>query len=165
MKIPICELCAQSKALCSGCEHKLKQGKITESDVAISNALMELKEKFKLDAANFTKSVDLGRAVLIFTGGDVGVLIGRDGKVVSELSHRLGKKVRIAEHTGDVKKTISDVLMPAKLIGINTVFSGGGKSFRVRLLKSEMRDLPVDRETLEKALMTILESKVMIQFE
>ncbi|MFH0817239.1 MAG: hypothetical protein V1909_01260 [Candidatus Micrarchaeota archaeon] len=165
MKIPICELCAQSKALCSGCEYKLREGRISQTDVDASNALVDMRERFKLETAGFTKAVDLGRAVLIFTQGDVGVLIGREGKVVSELSHRLGKKVRIAEHSGDVKKTISDVVMPARLMGINTVYSGGSKVFKVRLLRSEMRDLPVDIDTLEKALKSILESKVMIQFE
>ncbi|MFH0817092.1 MAG: KH domain-containing protein [Candidatus Micrarchaeota archaeon] len=165
MKIPICELCAQSRVLCSGCEHKLKEGKITEADVATSSILVELKEKFKLDTAGFTKAVDLGRVILIFTEGEVGVLIGRDGKVVSELSHRLGKKVRIAEHGADVKKTISDVVMPARLIGINTVYSGGGTAFKVRLFRSEMRDLPVDIDTLEKAMKSILSSRVIIQFE
>lgn len=165
MKIPICELCAQSKTLCSGCEHKLKTGKISEADVAISSMLVEMRDRFKLDAAEFTKAVDLGRAVLIFTHGEVGVLIGRDGKVVSELSHRLGKKVRIAEYSGDVKKTISDVVMPAKLMGINTIYSGGAKVFKVRLLRSDMKNLPVDINTLEKALQSILDSKVMIQFE
>jgi len=165
LKIPICELCAQSKVLCSGCEHKLKEGRITEADVAASSILIELKDKFKLDSAGFTKAVDLGRVILIFTEGEVGVLIGRDGKVVSELSHRLGKKVRIAEHGKDVKKTISDVVMPARLLGINTVYSGGGQAFKVRLLRSEMRELPVDIDTLEKALRSILGSKVIIQFE
>ncbi len=133
--------------------------------MAASTILSELREKFKLDAADMTRAVDLGRAVLIFTRGDVGVLIGRDGKVVSELSHRLGKKVRIAEYTGDVKKTISDVVMPVKLIGINTIYSGGTKIQKVRLLRSEMRNLPVDIDTLEKALQSILGSKVLIQFE
>ena len=165
MKIPICELCAQSKVLCSGCEHKLKEGRITDADVAASSILVDLREKFKLDSAGFTRALDLGRVILIFTQGDVGVLIGRDGKVVSELSHRLGKKVRIAEHGGDVKKTISDVVMPARLMGINTIYSGGGRVYKVRLLSSEMRDLPVDIDTLEKALQSILNSKVMIQFE
>ncbi len=130
-----------------------------------STILVELKDKFKLDSAGFIKAVDLGRAVIIFTESDVGVLIGRDGKVVSELSHRLGKKVRIAEHTGNVRKTISDILMPARLMGINTVYSGGGEIHKVRLLRSEMRDLPVDIDTLEKALQSVLNSKVMIQFE
>ncbi|MEM3399958.1 MAG: transcription elongation factor NusA [Candidatus Micrarchaeia archaeon] len=166
MKIPICELCAKTGVLCSGCENKLKAGKISELDVEVSKILTKLSDKFNLQNADVTKVVDLGRVVLILTKGDVGLLIGKDGKVVAELSNKLGKKVRIAEVSGDMRKTISDMVVPVKLVGINVLYKKDGeKVYKVRLLKSEIRQLPVDINTLEKALNSVMESTVAITFE
>jgi len=73
--------------------------------------------------------------VLILTRGDAGLLIGRDGKIVSELSSSLGRKVRIAEVKGDMKKSISDVIMPAKLLGVNQMFHDGKEITKVRIAR------------------------------
>ncbi|MDO8339125.1 MAG: KH domain-containing protein [Candidatus Burarchaeum sp.] len=165
MKLPICELCASSGTLCSGCSAKLADGRLTELDVKISALLYKMKDKYNLNDADFTKAIDLGRVVLVLTKGDVGKLIGREGKVVAEISQEVGKKVRIAEMSGDVRKTISDIIMPAKLLGINEVFSMAGTSYKVRLPSSELSHLPIDLNSLEKALYSLLDSKVSIVFE
>mgnify|MGYP000356630152 CR=1 FL=1 len=166
MKVPICELCASSGTLCADCSSKLADGRFTELDVKISSLLHELRRSHELENAEFTKAIDLGRVVLILTKGDVGVLIGKEGKVVAEISKKVGKKVRIAELTADVKKTISDIIMPAQLLGINEVYGAdGAKSYKVRLPSSEMRRMPIDLNSLEKALQAVLESDVKIVFD
>jgi len=165
MKLPICELCASSGILCSGCSAKLSDGRLTELDVKISTLLYRMKDKYNLDDADFTKAIDLGRVVLVLTKGDVGKLIGREGKVVAEISQEVGKKVRIAEMSGDVRKTISDIIMPAKLLGINEVFGVAGRGYKVRLPSSELSRIPLDLNSLEKALYSLLDAKVSIVFE
>ncbi len=165
MKIPICDLCAKSNALCSGCEERLKEGRLSELDVTISRLLQKLSDTYNLQGADFYKAVDLDRLVIVLTKGDVGVLIGREGKVVSEISTAVGKKVRIAEVSGDMHKTVSDIVVPARLLGINTVFGDGKQKYRVRLAKNEIRQLPADAKTLEKALGQLFESDVLISFE
>jgi transcription antitermination factor NusA-like protein len=107
----------------------------------------------------------LGRVVLVLTNKDVGLLIGREGKVVAEISQAVGKKVRIAEMKGDMKKTIGDIIAPAKILGINKVYRKEGNFYKVRFSKREIKQLPVDINTLEKALKSLLESEVMIVFE
>jgi transcription antitermination factor NusA-like protein len=161
----ICELCMKSNVLCSGCSEKLKRGKISELDVKISRLLYKLRSRYNLENADFTKAIDLGRVVLVLTDKDVGLLIGREGKVVAEISQAVGKKVRIAEMSGDIKKTIADVVAPAKILGINKVYKSGGYVYKVRFSKREISQLPVDINTLEKALKSLLESDVMIVFE
>ena len=94
MKLPICELCASSGTLCSGCSSKLTDGRLTELDVKVSSQLYKLKDKYDLSEADFTKAIDLGRVVLVLTKGDVGKLIGKEGKVVAEISQAVDKKVR-----------------------------------------------------------------------
>jgi transcription antitermination factor NusA-like protein len=165
MNVRICELCMKSNVLCSGCDDKLKKGKISEMDVKISRLLYKLKDKYNLENADFTKAIDLGRVVLVLTNKDVGLLIGREGKVVAEISQAVGKKVRIAEMSGDIKKTIADVVAPAKILGINKVYKSGGYVYKVRFSRREIKQLPVDINTLEKALKSLLGSEVMIVFE
>jgi len=165
MDVPICELCLKSNVLCSGCNEKLKKGKISELDVKISRLLYKLKDKYKLDDADFTKAVDLGRVVLVLTKRNVGALIGKDGKVVSEISQVAGKKVRVAELSGDVKKTIADIVAPAKILGINKIYRKDESVYKVRFSRKEIGQLPVDINSLEKALKSLLESDVMVVFE
>jgi transcription antitermination factor NusA-like protein len=155
----------KSNVLCSGCDEKLKRGKISELDVKISRLLYKLKDKYNLENVDFTKAVDLGRVVLVLTKKDVGILIGKEGKVVAEISQAVGKKVRIAELSGDIKKTIADIVAPAKVLGINKVYKEDGYAYKVRFSKKEIKQLPLDINTLEKALKSLLESEVMIVFE
>ncbi|NYZ79148.1 KH domain-containing protein [Candidatus Micrarchaeota archaeon] len=165
MNVQICELCMKSNVLCSGCDDKLKKGKISEMDVKISRLLYKLKDKYNLQNAGFTKAIDLGRVVLVLTNKDVGLLIGREGKVVAEISQAVGKKVRIAEMSGDIKKTIADIVAPAKILGINKIYRKEGNLYKVRFSRREIKQLPVDINTLEKALKSLLGSEVMIVFE
>lgn len=165
MKTPICDLCAKTNALCSGCEGRVKDGRISELDVKISRLLNKLRDEYKLDNADFYKAVDLGKVVLVLTKGDVGILIGREGKVVSEISNEVGKKVRIAEVSGDLRKTVSDIVVPVRVSGINTVYKEGKEAYRVRIPKNEGRHLPMDVQTLETALKQLFEADVTISFE
>ncbi len=165
MKTPICDLCARTSALCSGCEEKLKGGKISDMDVTVSRLLHKLGETYNLSAADFYKAIDLERVVLILTHGDVGILIGREGKVVAEISTAVGKKVRIAEVSGDMRKTVSDIVMPARVLGINKVYKDGKEAYKVRFAKSELKQLPMDMGTLEKAMKQLFEADVVVAFE
>jgi transcription antitermination factor NusA-like protein len=165
METPICGICAKSEELCSGCRAKLRTGEITELDVQVSELLYKINEEHNLSLASFTRAIDLGKVVLILTKGEVGILIGRQGKVVSQLSSALGKRVRIAQHSGDVKKTIGDIITPAKLLGVNTIYSASGQHYRIRVLKSDQRVLPIDIPSLEKVLNSIMGAQVQISFE
>jgi len=165
MNVPICELCVKSNVLCSGCEDKVKKGKLSKIEVKLSRLLYKMKDKYNLENADLTKAIDLDRVVIVLTKKDVGVLIGKDGKVVSEMSKELGKKVRIAEMSGDIRKTLSDIVAPAKIMGINKLYKKDGSIYKVRFSKKEIKQLPVDINTLEKALKYLLDSDVMIVFE
>lgn len=165
MKTPICDLCARTSALCSGCEEKLKGGKISDMDVTVSRLLHKLGETYNLSSADFYKAIDLERVVLILTHGDVGILIGREGKVVAEISTAVGKKVRIAEVSGDMRKTVSDIVMPARVLGINKIYKEGKEAYKVRFAKNELKQLPMDMGTLEKAMKQLFEADVVVAFE
>lgn len=165
MRLPICELCAKSGLLCPSCERQLSENRISALDVEMSKLIASMSDRYGLDAADFFKAVDTGRIILLLTKGDVGLLIGKQGCVVKNLTAELGKKVRIVEVSGDAHKTVSDIITPARLLGINTIFKPGGKGYRVRISRRDIERLPMDLETLNRALATLLEVETTVSFE
>lgn len=165
MKTPVCDSDLREGELCSECKKRLAAGRITRLDFEIAQILFKINDRYNISNASFYKALDLGRVVLVLTRGEVGLLIGRQGKVVGELSSALGKKVRIAEASGDVKKTVADIIMPARLLGINKVFHEGKEITRVRIARQDAVRLPIDVRTLEAALRSLLEDDVALSFE
>ena len=165
MKTPVCDNDVKNGQLCDDCKRKLFEGKITQLDFEVAQILGRINERYNISNATFYRALDLGKVVLILTRGEVGLLIGKQGKVVSELSSALGKKVRIAQTTGDVKKTISDIIMPARLLGINHTYHEGAEVCKVRIAKSDLSLMPIDIESLETVLRSVLEGKAVIEFE
>lgn len=165
MKTPICEDDIREGRLCSECEGKIKAGEISALDFEVARILHRINQRKNITAASFVRCVDLGRMVVILTEGEPGVLIGRNGTVVSELSHALGKRVRIAQTSKDAKKTVADLLAPASMLGINTVYRGGVQETKIRIAKDSMHSLPADVGTLGKAIKTVLKQDVEIVFE
>ena len=165
MKTPVCDSDVKSGELCKDCSRRLAEGKITQLDFEVAQILCKINERYNITGASFEKALDLGRVVLILTKGEVGLLIGKQGKIVGEISSALGKKVRIAEAQGDVKKTIADIIMPARLLGINRVFHEGKEITKVRLSRHDAEHLPLDVPTLEKVLHHLLEDDAKVVFE
>ena len=165
MKTPVCDPDLRSGELCADCKKKMAEGRITALDFEVAQILFRINERYNITNASFYKAIDLGRVVLVLTKGEVGLLIGKEGKIVAELSHSLGKKVRIAEAGGDVKKTIADIITPARLLGINKVFHEGKEVMRVRLSKADLAHLPLDLSSLERVLKSLMEDEVKISFE
>lgn len=151
--------------LCETCRKSLAAGKITQLDFEVAQILQRINERYNISNASFYKALDLGKVVLILTRGEVGLLIGKQGKVVSELSAALGKKVRIAQMSGDIKKTISDIITPAQLLGINHSFHEGKEVCKVRVAKADLAHLPIDINTLETVLKSLVEGEVKLEFE
>jgi hypothetical protein len=165
MKTPVCDSDLKQGELCELCRQKLAAGKITKLDFDVAQILFKINDRYNISNASFYKALDLGRVILVLTRGEVGLLIGKQGKVVSELSSALGKKVRIAEASGDAKKTISDIIMPARLLGINKVFHEGREMTKVRIAKSDLAQMPLDPGSLGVVLRSLLEDEVRVSFE
>ena len=165
MKTPVCDSDLKSGELCPACEKKIADGRITRLDFEVALILYKINDRYNISNASFYKAIDLGRVVLILTRGEVGLLIGKQGKIVSEISSSLGKKVRIAEATGDVKKTIADIITPARLLGINHAFHDGKEITKVRIARADMGELPINIEALEKILRSLVEDDVKLSFE
>lgn len=149
MQTPLCQKCAWSESLCQSCSAKLSGGAMSDLDVEVSRILYKINELHNITAAQFSHALDVGDGVLVFTPGEAGLLIGRGGKVVSALSAALGKRVRIVSESGGARKSLEDLLTPAKILGINEAFHAGRASLHIRLSKNDEKLLRIDVRKLE----------------
>lgn len=165
MKTPVCEICAKTGEICKSCNRLIESGKITKLDAKISHSLYLINEKRNISGAGFVKSVELEHLIVLFTDTDPGILIGKGGIVSKELMAMLGKKVRIAYSSPDIKRSIEDVISPVPLLGINKVYSSGAEIYKVRLPRGYERTLPLDPGSLQKISTALLGSQATVVFE
>lgn len=164
MKTPICSSCASSRNLCPTCQEKLASGALSRLELDLAFTLCELRRYHNLQEAEFHAAFDVGPVVVILTTGSVGLLVGKRGRVVSELSKMLGKKVRIVKTTGDARQSISDLIAPSRLVSINTVFSSGKKFMHVKVSRVGSK-LPMPTSALALAITKIMNSPATVSLE
>lgn len=140
MVLPICDVCLKSGMLCQGCENKLKSGEISQIDLDIAKILYKLGD----GKIGFKKSIEIGDTVIIVTDKEqVGKLIGKSGKIVREISHTIDKKVRVVGENSDLRAVARDILAPARISGINIVYSKEGlKKYKIRVMAEDSRRIP-----------------------
>ncbi|NYZ74704.1 hypothetical protein H0O03_00370 [Candidatus Micrarchaeota archaeon] len=165
MQTPVCELCAATNYLCSGCQAKLADGRITELDVQVAHLLSKYKEKFALQKVQFDRALDLGRMAIILTSSDVSHLVGRGGKTAQALSKELGKRVRVVHSTTDSRALLEQILLPVKPTGVNTVFTQKGKQLKVRISRNDVVHLPTDLDSINRVLHSLLGDNAVLVFE
>lgn len=146
MKAPICGVCLRSGILCRTCLGKFERGRVTETDIKVSKALLRLSAGIKS-----LRDVEMQRAlesdsmvVIVCAKGDAARIIGRSGLTVKRLEKELGKPVRIIEDRGDMNDFITDLLHPVPVHGINVVYRPQGEVLRVLTGKGAGHRLPVD---------------------
>ena len=140
MVLPVCDVCLKSGMLCQGCENKLKSGEITQMDLDIAKILYKLGE----GKIGFKKTIEIGDTVIIVTEKEqVGKLIGKSGKIVREISHSIGKKVRVVGENSDLRAVARDILAQARLSGINIIYGKEGqKKYKIRVMDEDSRRIP-----------------------
>lgn len=129
MAFPICDMCASSGVLCSGCERKLKSGEISQLDVILSNVLA------REGIGHYDRLKETDNGVLVFADRKiVPKLIGYSGKTVKELSKKLGKKVVIIESDANLREMLEAALKPSRVVAVNTIYKAdGGECLRLVL--------------------------------
>jgi len=168
MKIPLDYICIKSGVLCPRCRRLIESGQVQQYEVDVIKHLIELEEhdpSFKfLKEATYVKSyvVDGFLVLMIDLLDDVGTqsLI----KLARALGERLGMKVRVVRRTNDMKMVIAQILAPARIQGLNTVWSPDGSvQYVVRISRHDARSLPISIEDLEKLLNEIFNEAFRIK--
>jgi len=143
-------------------------GEVSELDIKIARYLTELEERFSsLKDVKFVKAIESNNLVIIVVGqGDIPNLIGPKGRIIKSLSDELGRKVRVIEESSSLKKIIEDIIAPASLLGVNTVWlPDGTNEKKIRVRQSDSKRLPASTRVLETVINQLTGEKVRFVFE
>jgi len=160
MILPVCDVCLKSGILCQGCENKLESGEISQIDLDIAKVLFKLGD----GKLGFKKTIEVGDIVIIITEKDqVGKLIGKNGKIVRELSRTVGKKIRVVGKDSDLKAMSTDILAPARVSGINIVYgTDGEEKYKIRVMQEDSRKLPGRLDVLNEIIELLTGDKTTV---
>jgi len=165
MKLPICYFCARTKVLCPRDQERLERGEISELDVELSHELVMLKEsKFsKLDKLEFLRAIKVDDYLFLIVRG----LNSLGSQLAAQVARELGKKgygrVRLIEEAHDVRRLVSQILYPTRVMGVDiTWFPDGSSEYSVRVPRSDLKRMPYTRKDAEKILETMLGRRVRI---
>jgi transcription antitermination factor NusA-like protein len=164
VKGPVCQEDVRHGKLCRICEAKLKAGQISTIDFELLKAIEKLGNKRFLVATEIMRAFELGDTVLVFASGNVGALIGRDGKNIKELEKALGKRVRVIEPSKAPKETIQQVIGRASILAVNRVFKPDGEELRVIVDSKDKQKIGAGMEQIEAVLKAMLKVPVEITF-
>ena len=165
MKYPLDKICVKSGILCPTCQRKVDTGIVDKNEIPIMKALMELEDKLKeLRRGEYIKSYDLNGLVIVLI---------RDHwekeeieKISKELSNALRRRTKVVIYTSDKKYLVEQILYPATLLGMNTLWlPDGTEQIIVRVSRRDQRFIGGRKRLLEKLLTDLLGKNVRIRFE
>ena len=87
-------------------------------------------------------------------------------KIARILQEKLNMKVRVLEKTNNIKSSAVQLLSPARVLGVNTVWMPDGSvQYVIRVSRTERKLLPAEAQVLESALTKIHSTPVRIRVE
>lgn len=167
MKIPLDILCVKTGVLCPRCQSILRSGSVRDYEVDVMRELLDLEE---LADFKFLKDMEYVRSV---TGEGALVVILQEtkdntpdprslNKLSWTLSERLKIRARIITNTKDLKEVVKQLVFPARITSVNTIWLPDGTvEYVVRVPKFELRNLPFKRREIIEDLLTQITGNVV----
>lgn len=127
-KLPICYFDARTGILCGNCEARLSRGELTAADVEASRAIAQLSDRVpELGKVTLRRASEAkGSYVLEFEQSDMAAL--RSNPLLQpELEGALKGRVWLVRAGASDRKFLEEVLFPAKVLTVNTVWMPDGE--------------------------------------
>jgi len=140
----------------------------SEYEIKVMEALLDLEEgQFKeLKDATYYKAIRSGNLLILLVESPPSIDSSKWIKIAKALQDKLRVKVRIVEKSSSIKNSAVQLLSPARVLGVNTVWlPDGSVQYVIRVAKNEKRLLPAGADELENALSKIHDTKVKIRVE
>ncbi len=127
-KLPICNFDARTGMLCGNCEARLRKGEISQADVEASKAIAQLSERVpELSKVTLKRAFGAaGSYVMELEQGDLPA-VRSNPSISSELEAALGGKVWFVGAGSSDRRFLEDLLFPAKVLTVNTVWMPDGE--------------------------------------
>ncbi len=172
MKIPLDQICVRSGVLCPRCRELVASGRVNEFEVELMRILLELENdpQFKfLKESSYVKSY-LKNSILVMIldlpENVTSQQIARLARTISSrVSENLGNvKIRVVRRSNDVRNMIAQILAPARIQGVNTLWSPDGTvQHIVRVPRNDVRFLPGPVNELEELFKEIFNEQYRIR--
>jgi transcription antitermination factor NusA-like protein len=169
VKIPLDHICVKTGVLCPRCQSLVDSGKVDRKEIPVMKTLIELEENNK--EFRFLKNIKYVKTIWI---DNLAVLIIKSSssnphqlkKLAKTLSERLNTRFQVIEQTKDLKKLASQLLSPARVMGVNMIWLPDGTiEYVIRVSRYDQRLLPSKTEILEQALSKVLNSPARIRLD
>jgi transcription antitermination factor NusA-like protein len=152
--------------LCSGCQEKLNSGKISNKDVEVSRYLYELSERMRsIRDIKILKVVDCGTLIIITGIGDAAKLVGREGVVVKKIARDFKKSIRILEEASTFKGFVEELVSPAPVSGINTLYKENQEVYRIKIPAIQRNNVLITPEIFSQIISNFYNLKAELIFE
>ena len=167
MKTALCNFCLKSGILCSTCSKKVNSGEISKTDLKIAKLLLTLENKNpSLQDVHFHKAIEADGIIALIVGrGDMPCFLGQGRKIVKSLEEKMGKKIRVLEHSTDLRKFLEALFAPLSIITINTIWLPDGTTETRAILQKRGRKPPrIKVEALKKIVKEVRGITLRIEF-
>lgn len=159
MRIPLDVICVRSGILCPRCRRIVESGEHQEIEIEVMRHLLELENdnNFKfLKNSSYIKSYKVNTMLIIILDTQEPVPRSTIVKLSKALEERIKVRVRIIQKTSDPKTFISQLISPARIQGIDSVWTPDGTvQHIVRIPKSDAKLLPLKTSDIENLLSSI----------
>lgn len=159
MKIPLDIICVRSGVLCPRCRRIIDSGEHSEFEVEVMKQLLDLENESSfrfLKNAVYVKSYKINSLIIVvleFQEDISRATIIKLGKILNE---KLGARVRVVQKTSDPRTFIAQLISPARVQGIDSVWTpDGAVQHIVRIPRSDAKLLPLRTNEIESLLSAI----------
>jgi hypothetical protein len=166
MKARICKICAESGIFCEQCDYKIKQRIVSMTEVEISRFMYEAESKFKeLEYVQIEYVADVGNdLVLILISSPTMLKPSFLASLTKFVSEKSGKMIKIVEKTADIKRLVSQILYPIRVLSINQIWSPDGSyEFSVKVNSQDFKKSSINQSSIERVLTELLQFETRIQ--
>ncbi len=169
VKIPLDKICVKTGVLCPRCQSLVDRNIVSKDEIPVMKALIELEEESKdfrfLEKIKYVKTIWVDNlAILVVKSG--GATPHQLRRLAKALSEKMGIRFQVIEKTRDLKKLSSQLLSPARVLGVNMIWlPDGSTEYVVRVSRYDQRALPTKISVLEEALSRILGSPARLRLD
>jgi len=164
LKYPLDKICIKSGMLCPRCQRIVSSGAVKDFEIPIMRQLMDLEDSVKeLKEATYRKAAKSGKHVVIVVEG-VGSYVALE-KISKKLGEETGLFIKLVEWSIDRRKIIEQVISPATLAAVNSVWLPDGSEVVIAVVpKKEQKFLGEKVRDYEAILSNILGTPTRIRY-
>ena len=167
MRMRLCNFCVKSGILCQKCQEKLRNGDVSEVYMKIAKVLIKLEEKYaSIQNVLLNNVYNVDNIIALSVGnGDSSRLLALRGRILRDISKGIGKRIRVFEESGNVRKFLEDLFMPTKILAINTIWIPDGSTETRVVIPGRPRRLFMSEDVLKELAEKIRGMTLRITFE